>query len=323
MSSSVKSRPSSVGSVKRDDDDPPLAKSWWFHNSALSLDDPLAPLPKAALEEGTWKPFSERDCIALENQWDALPDNIKRHEEHVPDENGVLDELGNQLDRMTTEEKNTEEVDDVSQDDAKVIVGIERLHHVDVTTLKFVPPSPGDFLNRRLGPIYWHPLNSFLDSASVLRSIWFHADSFAPVDPKFSRSLEEGYTAVRAWSSTYADELSSALSLGLEAEDKLRWKAREDALGREVFFINATEAWIVPPVGVVQGLFGSKHVLKDIMERGKGGMKVIRGFENTTMTKDEIVDQAAIRYTDLIFVIHGIGQKLSERSTPLRYKPNF
>jgi hypothetical protein len=123
--------------------------------------------------------------------------------------------------------------------------------------------------------------------------------------------LEEGYLSLRSWSSTYADELSSALALGLEAEDKLRWKVPEDSHGREVFFINATEAWIVPVIGVVHGLFGSKHVLKGIMERGKGGLKVIRGYDNATMTKGE--ESKPIQYTDLIFVIHGIGQKLSER----------
>jgi hypothetical protein len=155
-----------------------------------------------------------------------------------------------------------------------------------------------------------------LDSASVLRSIWFIADSFTPVEQNLARSLEEGYKNLRAWSSTYADELSSALGLGLEAEDKLRWKVREDNQGREIFFINATEAWIVPAVGVVQGLFGSKHVLKGITEKGKGGIKVIRGYDNANPNSEETEEKQPIHYTDLIFVIHGIGQKLSERGYP-------
>jgi hypothetical protein len=166
----------------------------------------------------------------------------------------------------------------------------------------------------RLGPIYWHPLNSFLDSASVLRSTWFHADNFSPVEETLSRSLEEGYLALRAWSSTYANELSSALSLGIDAEEKLRWKVREDTQGREIFFINAIEAWIVPAIGVVQGLFRNKNVLKGIMDRGKGGIKVIRGYDFAQMDKNG--EPKPINYTDLIFVIHGIGQKLSERGIP-------
>jgi len=121
---------------------------------------------------------------------------------------------------------------------------------------------------------------------------------------------------LRAWSSTYADEVSSALSLGLEAEDKLRWKVREDTQGREILFINATEAWIVPMIGVVSGLFGNKHVLKGIMDRGKGGMKVLRGYDNAS--KNETEEPQPVHYTDLIFVIHGIGQKLSERGIAFR-----
>jgi hypothetical protein len=148
----------------------------------------------------------------------------------------------------------------------------------------------------------------------VLRSIWFYADTFLPVEQPLFRSLEEGYLALRAWSSTYADELSSALSLGLEAEDKLRWKVCEDTQGREIFFINGTEAWIVPAIGVVQGLFGNKNVLKGIINRGKGGLKVIRGYDNAP--KNQNGERQPIYYTDLIFTIHGIGQKLSERGIP-------
>ena len=156
-------------------------------------------------------------------------------------------------------------------------------------------------------------MNSFLDSASVLRSIWFHADAFTPVEQTISRSLEVGYLSLRAWSSTYADELSSAMALCLEAEEKLRWKVLGDSQGREVFFINATEAWIVPATGVVQGLFGNKHVLKSIVEKGKGGMKVLRGSDNAILKDQKNKEPRPIHYTDLIFVIHGIGQKLSER----------
>jgi hypothetical protein len=135
MPSSVKSRPSSI--ISRTDDDPPFAKPWWFHSSPLSLDDPLAPLPKAALEEGTWKQFSERDCIALENKWNDLPDSIKRKEQGVPDEDGIVDELALQhVDGTEIGEKNREEVEDVSQDGMKVIVGVEQLHHVDLLSLR-------------------------------------------------------------------------------------------------------------------------------------------------------------------------------------------
>jgi hypothetical protein len=126
------SRPSSI--ISRTENDAPFAKPWWFHSSSLSLYDPLAPLPKASLDEGTWKPFSIPDCTALETGWSKLPDQIKREEERIPDENGVVDELGSQPDK---EEMKAEQVYDVSRDDAKVIIGVERLHHVDLTSQRF------------------------------------------------------------------------------------------------------------------------------------------------------------------------------------------
>ena len=132
------SRPTSI--ISRPDDDAPVAKAWWFHSSPLSLDDPLAQLPKAALEEGTWKPFSKRDCSALEEKWDSLPERIKREEEGFPDENGVVDELALQKGigaEAGEKKKQDEEVDDVTQDNAKVIVGVEQLHHVDLATLQY------------------------------------------------------------------------------------------------------------------------------------------------------------------------------------------
>lgn len=152
-----------------------------------------------------------------------------------------------------------------------------------------------------------------MDSSPVLRSTWFYTDTRMPLEQDLSRSLEEGFIALRAWSSTYADELSSALSLGLEAQDKLRWKIREDNKGREVFFINSMEAWIVPAVGMVQGLFGGKQVLKGIIDKGKGGVKAVRGYDVMNLDEEGKEEPRPIHYTDLIFVIHGIGQKLSER----------
>jgi hypothetical protein len=137
MGSPVRSpRVSSVG-----DDGPPEARAWWFHSSPLALDDPLAPLPKAALDEGAWKPFSRRDCKTLEGKWDKLPDAVKRTWDGVPDEDGVVDDLATPG-AKTQWSVEDEEVDDVSQDDSKVIVGVERLHHVDLIAQTYVPFIP-------------------------------------------------------------------------------------------------------------------------------------------------------------------------------------
>ena len=123
------------------DDDPPIAKPWWFHSSPLSLDDPLAPLPKSALEEGTWKPFSKVDCQTLEEKYENLPELIKRKDEYIPNKTDVVDELAFKTRDDTGVDK---QVDDVSRDNAKVIVGIEQLHHVDLVTQRLSRPRMKD-----------------------------------------------------------------------------------------------------------------------------------------------------------------------------------
>ena len=113
----------------------PLAKAWWFHSSPLSLDDPLAPLPKAALEEGTWKPFAKRDCDSLENKWTELPERLKHKDQ--PEEHGVIDEL---TEKTAVNEEQSEQLEDaLGPTDTKVAVGVERLHHVDLLSQKFFP----------------------------------------------------------------------------------------------------------------------------------------------------------------------------------------
>ena len=113
-----------------------MAKPWWFHSSPLALDDPLAPLPKSELDKGTWKPFSTRDCMALEDKWKQLPDDLRSKTEHVPDEKGVINELSPEKKPPSedAEESKTEPEDENNdlKEDTKVIVGIEKLHHVDV-----------------------------------------------------------------------------------------------------------------------------------------------------------------------------------------------
>lgn len=127
MSTSLKSYPSP--NISHTGDDVPFARQWWFHSSSVPLDDPLASPSKASLDEGKWKPFSSRDCRALEVKWSQLPDEMKRKLEGIPDEESVVDELGTQ-----TVKKEDESFNDVKQGVARVIVGVERLYHVDLLT---------------------------------------------------------------------------------------------------------------------------------------------------------------------------------------------
>lgn len=64
--------------------------------------------------------------------WNSLPDHMKRENEDIPDENEVVYELRSQ--DIETKKGNKERIHDDSQDDGKVIVGVERLHQVDLVS---------------------------------------------------------------------------------------------------------------------------------------------------------------------------------------------
>jgi hypothetical protein len=87
-------------------------------------------------------------------------------------------------------------------------VGIQRLH-------KVLLPS---FI---MTPIYWSPLH---DVASVVRGTWFYKDTLLPVETEIANRLEAGWEEVRAWTEEWDMELSSAVEVGREGEEKVRWR---------------------------------------------------------------------------------------------------
>src|SRR5690606_18111391 len=89
----------------------------------------------------------------------------------------------------------------------EVPVGVQRLHKVLLPAFTMMP-------------IYWDPVN---DVAPVVRGTWFYKDTMLPVEAEVANRLEEGYMELRAWSEEWALELNSALEVGKEAEDKIRW----------------------------------------------------------------------------------------------------
>ena len=125
------SRSNSLRSMENDDI--PFAKPWWFHSSPLSFDDPLAPLPKSALDEGTWKPFLAMDCKALEESWQKLQEKLKQTEDHDTMANTSIHKFAFGSDDTKDKE---EPIDETNRHDINVIVGVEQLHYVNVFTLK-------------------------------------------------------------------------------------------------------------------------------------------------------------------------------------------
>jgi hypothetical protein len=90
----------------------------------------------------------------------------------------------------------------------EIPVGIQRLH-------KVLLPS---FV---MTPIYWSPLH---DVSSIVRGTWFYKDTMLPVETEIANRLETGWEEVRAWTEEWEMELSSAVEVGREGEEKVRWQ---------------------------------------------------------------------------------------------------
>ncbi|KAI5796594.1 DDHD domain protein [Geopyxis carbonaria] len=90
----------------------------------------------------------------------------------------------------------------------EVPVGVQRLHKVLLPSLVMTP-------------IYWSPLH---DVSSVVRGTWFYKDTMLPVETEIANRLETGWNEVRAWTEEWDLELASAVEVGREGEEKVRWQ---------------------------------------------------------------------------------------------------
>ena len=89
--------------------------------------------------------------------------------------------------------------------DTKVVVGVSRLHQVEMPELKMTP-------------IYWTPVH---DTAEVIRGTWFYQDTMLPVETPVANMLEAGYIDLQVWTETWKDELNSAIEVGAWGEMKI------------------------------------------------------------------------------------------------------
>ncbi|KAF8455211.1 DDHD domain-containing protein [Terfezia claveryi] len=233
----------------------------------------------------------------------------------------------------------------------EIPVGIQRLHKVLLPSLT-------------MAPIYWSPVH---DVSGVCRGTWFYRDTMLPVETDMANRLERGYCEVRAWTEEWDAELESAVQVGREGEEKVRWKlwdmtdATNTPLGGSrpgtstgksepmdigsgrsthanaagisnsatpnpndwVIFANSKEAYICRDTMLG---FGNRRPLATIKSAGASGannvgIRVVRGFNVAEWERlnpkrkitDEEENDGRQKVSDLILVIHGIGQKLSER----------
>lgn len=264
-----------------------------------------------------------------------------------------------------------------AKDIASIPVGISRLHLVKLPLLQMMP-------------IYWSPVH---DISAVIRGTWFYRDSMYPVESAVANQLEMGYRELRPWSQTWNDELTSALTLGADGEEKIshRLWPRDDkqphieippsdphcaarCFGGEVaaegkvdplrpdeknlatteiirrypnshvIYKDWYNAYILKPSLQPSAYYGRKPLSK-IKKDMTVGIHVVRGFKWSSWEKIHPGSKSALvskaeesapasdtanagkravcdacaaqqvppKVTDLVLVIHGIGQKLSER----------
>ncbi|KAG0145235.1 hypothetical protein CROQUDRAFT_46096 [Cronartium quercuum f. sp. fusiforme G11] len=245
-------------------------------------------------------------------------------------------------DRIDTPEGEEELIDD---DDDLVLnleldekyyvpVGLDSLFTVDVRRL-------------RLSPAFWHG-----PCLQVFRGEWFYASSnkskFYPCDSELCQELEVAYDHIRPWDLSYADEIRSALQIGTEAEDKLKFNLPN--FNHDVIFQSPSHGRIYSTnvssrlsKKILTNFFGS--ISREQQNQYSGGTVVVRGWDNIkkwTKTFNEGFDQETENVNNnnksasgnnttadaleeegeeegsdkevstLVLVIHGIGQKLAQ-----------
>lgn len=290
----------------------------YFHRSPLALYDLTAPLP-TSYAQVQWTPFSKYDCDLLEARYQEL--------------------LGSEYDAPTSdlpkEDENKESDED--EDTRQLLVGIERLHHVNLKTWL-------------MKPVYWTHRHSSANQTAVKRGIWFYGADSLPVEEALADALERGYHEVKPWTMAYEAELEAAGEIGESAEAKLKYNVQDDPHGQYIIYRDQGSAWIGSrTIGsrLVKSLYGSfgKSKRDSFIEVYRGydfkkvphtrkardrsplpptsrrrassqprseKLKDIQGEEAADEDIDGIPHPTEV--TDLILIIHGIGQKLAETS---------
>ncbi|OAV97131.1 hypothetical protein PTTG_05759 [Puccinia triticina 1-1 BBBD Race 1] len=235
---------------------------------------------------------------------------------------------------------NEDAVLNLSMDDHPSIVpvGLDSLFTVDVRRLK-------------LYPAFWHgPHLDVYKGKWFYPTTSKH--KFYPCDPDLAEALEAAYDQIRPWDLSYEDELRSALKIGTEAEDKLKVHLKEfdhdvifETATQGRVYSRAVSSRISKTI--LTNFFTS---ISKKTAGYSGGTVVIRGWDqvqswsglesedaladqkqpssenldqagiggasglNTTadMIQEEDLENPNAEVSELVLVIHGIGQKLAQ-----------
>lgn len=293
-----------VESLRDTDELPPLKPPVF---SAIGYTGNLAP-------DTSWSAFAPADINSLEGAYGKY---------------AVVKKPSIDEDEYPVNQSEIHEEDDCSSEDPETVVGINRLY-----ITKF--SQDGHICM----PLYWASVG---DVCNVRRSTWFFRSSLGPVERSLERHLEEAFQSIKPWTSEYVEELEAAIS-NPEAECRFKHTftyrvkdgAKDPAIDVSVVFSPCAlfegETEVTPKAHILLpsyfNLFGtapSTALLATSLLKGRplpGSHVTLQRFYDWNEYKkfktlpDRPVDSLEHEYakiTQLIFVLHGIGQKLSER----------
>ncbi|KAG5365622.1 putative phospholipase [Yarrowia sp. B02] len=294
-----------VESLRDTDELPPLKPPVF---SALGYTGNLAP-------DTSWSAFAPADINALEDAYSLYS------QDKTP---GV-----NEDDYPVNQSEIHEEDECTGTEDPETVVGINRLY-----IAKF--SQDGHIVM----PLYWRTVG---DVCNVRRSTWFFRSTLGPVERSLERHLEEAFQAIKPWTSEYVEELEAAIS-NPEAECRFKHSftykvkdgAKDPPIDVSVVFSPCAkfegETEVAPKAHILLpsyfNLFGtapSTALLATSLLKGRplpGSHVTLQRFYDWDEYKKfktlpdrpvDALDHEYAKIKQLIFVLHGIGQKLSER----------
>ncbi|ODQ68405.1 hypothetical protein NADFUDRAFT_81377 [Nadsonia fulvescens var. elongata DSM 6958] len=192
-------------------------------------------------------------------------------------------------------------------------------------------------------PVYWDPVG---DLANVHSSTWFYSQTLGPVEPSLEDAVERAFFSIKPWTETYISELKSIVEIP-EAMDKIRPLIEYEVFdGTKVQKVKARIEFSpclqpkytsIPKVYIfIQSSFSimnttspaqvATNLLNEKIPSGAyatlqrhfswDAWKDLKGLPQSVIDNK---DKGPAKFDHLILVIHGIGQKISERVESLKF----
>lgn len=150
-----------------------------------------------------WESFSVKDSRSLEAAWKKWTEQKGGNVDlpSLPDSDGKVQagEVKGSQDEWKSADPDAEQVFH------KVAVGVDRLYDADISEFA-------------MSPVFWRG-----PKLRITRASWFfESNNLTPCSSSLAAELEMHFQTVKPWLASYTDELKSSVSLGAEAEAKLK-----------------------------------------------------------------------------------------------------